>query len=69
MIMTISTNRPGHRATDVSDLGSTLKNNVPALLRFKHPHLLLLGIQIVAIKNSFKRQAVKWKTILSFFLA
>ena len=43
-IMAISTNRPGHRASDVADWGPTLKKKVAAF--FKHPHHLLHGIQL-----------------------
>ena len=42
--MVISTNRPGHRETDLSDLGSTFKKKISAI--FKHPHYLLPGIQL-----------------------
>ena len=63
--MAISTNRTGHRETDLLDWGPTLKQKVSTF--FKHPHHLLPGIQLEAIKNSFKRQTVKWKPILHFF--
>ena len=55
--MVISTNRPGHRATDVSDWGPTFKKKVSAF--FKYPHHPLPGIQFGAIKNSFKRDFIK----------
>ena len=65
--MAISINRPGHRATDVSRWGPTFQKR--ALTFFKHPRHLLPEIQLGAIKNSFKRRIIKWKLILSFFLA
>ena len=57
--MAISANRPSHSETDVSDWGPTFEKKVSAFL--KHPHHLLPGIQLMAIKNSFKRQIIKWK--------
>ena len=66
--MAISINRPGHRVIDVSRWGPTFQKRTSTF--FKHPRHLLPGIQLQeAIKNSFKRRIIKWKLILSFFLA
>ena len=65
--MEIPTNWPVHRATDVLDWWPSFKKKTLAF--FKHPHHLLPAIQLGAIKKSFKRQIIKWKLILSFFLA
>ena len=63
--MAISTNRPGRRATDLSDWGPTFKKTISAF--FKHPHHLLPGIQLGALANNFKGQIIKWKLVLHFF--
>ena len=62
--MTISTNRPGRRETDVSDWGASFKKKVSAF--FKDSHHLIPGIQLGAIKNSLERQIIKWKLTLHF---
>ena len=64
--MAISTNRTCHRETDLLDWGPTLKQKVSTF--FKHPHHLLPGIQLEAIRNSFKTNC-EMETDLTFFLA
>ena len=59
--MAISTNRSG-RATDLSDWVPTFKKKISAF--FEHSHQLLPGIQLGAIKNSFKRQIINWNLVL-----
>ena len=44
--MAISTNKPGHRTTDLPDWGPTFQKTFSAF--FQHPHHLLPGIQLGA---------------------
>ena len=44
--MTISTNKPGHRTTDLPDWGPTFQKTISAF--FQHPYHLLPGIQLGA---------------------
>ena len=64
--MAISTNRPGHRATDLSDWGPTLKKSFSILQASTSP---ITWNSTWANQKQFQETNYEMETDLTFFLA